>query len=185
MFPYVIEEVRGIIEAKDCYLLSRSYIDCQTKLNVGCFGCGLRWQTTLECLMRKEYPCKVCGLNSTQLKLYGIIHDLYSDAILNYRGFEWLKTKRGTQELDIYVPSVKLAIEYDGEQHFKPVCFGGISLKRAEANLIQTKKLDRRKNRCIRKHKDDICWFVRFNYREHIIYEYVLDKLNKNGVEYE
>lgn len=183
MIPYVIEEVRGIVEAKNCYLLSRTYINRKTKLKIGCFVCGLRWETTLNHFIDKQYPCKICGFNSTQLLLYGIIRRLYSDALLNYKGFEWLKTKSGLQELDIYVPSIKLAVEYDGEQHFRPVCFGGISMERAKINLRKTKRLDRHKNKCIREHQEDVRWFVRFNYQEPITPDYVLDKLVKSRKE--
>lgn len=43
------------------------------------------------------------------------------EVIHHYRS-DWL----GRQELDIFVPSLKLAIEYQGEQHFKPVdAWGG------------------------------------------------------------
>jgi very-short-patch-repair endonuclease len=37
-------------------------------------------------------------------------------------------------------------IEPDGEQHFKPKTFGGISLERAEENLKQTQECDKIKN---------------------------------------
>ena len=33
-------------------------------------------------------------------------------------------------------------MEYDGQQHFKPVCFGGISLQRAKENLKRQKVID-------------------------------------------
>ena len=34
-------------------------------------------------------------------------------------------------------------VEYDGQQHFYPVCFGGISMDRAEYNLKKTKLKDK------------------------------------------
>jgi hypothetical protein len=182
VLPYTIEEVRGIIESQNCYLLSRTYTNRSTKLKLGCFECGLKWTTNLKQLLERQYPCKVCGFNSTQLKLYDLIRKVYTDALLNYRGFEWLKTKNGWQELDIYVPSKLLAIEYDGEQHFRPVRFGGISLERAKSNLAQTKRLDRRKNERIKLHTQDVKCFVRFSYKEPITVEYVFDKLNKSGI---
>jgi very-short-patch-repair endonuclease len=103
--------------------------------------------------------------------------------IADFNEFSWLITsKYGRQHLDIYIPSIKLAIEYDGEQHFKPVCFGGIDIKKAQANLIQTKRLDRRKNNCIKSHPEDITYFIRFNYKEPLTEEYVKEKLIKSGI---
>lgn len=176
---YTIEEVRGIIEHKDCYLLSRTYINNKTKLSVGCWNCKNRWKTTLKQFITKDSPCKWCGYNSTQHRLFEIIKSRFKDALLNYRDFEWLKTSNGRQEIDIYVPSVKLAIEYDGEQHFHPVCFGGISKQRATQNLVKTKRLDKRKNAAIKKHVKDVRYFIRFNYKERITAEYVFRKLQK------
>jgi len=43
---------------------------------------------------------------------------------------------------DFYLPDYNLCIEYDGIQHFKPVQFGGISIKRAIENFKDTKKKD-------------------------------------------
>jgi len=43
---------------------------------------------------------------------------------------------------DFYLPKYNTCIEYDGEQHFQPVQFGGISLKEAELNLKNKKHND-------------------------------------------
>lgn len=42
---------------------------------------------------------------------------------------------------DFYIPSVPLIIEYDGEQHYKPVVRDG-DIKSALLKLIQQKKTD-------------------------------------------
>ena len=45
----------------------------------------------------------------------------YKDAIYQYHA-EWL----GRQSLDVYIPSLKVAIEYQGRQHYEPIdIFGG------------------------------------------------------------
>ncbi len=86
------------------------------------------------------------------------------------------------QEIDIYVPKIKLAIEYDGEQHFMPVCFGGISKERAEYNLKIVKRRDKLKNKKMKKYSKDIKNFVRFCYRDKLTKESVLESLRKKGV---
>lgn len=56
--------------------------------------------------------------------------------------------KRGRPlSFDFYVPSKNQLIEYDGQQHFRPVCFGGMSVKKAQANFKATVRRDRIKNR--------------------------------------
>lgn len=177
---YSIEEIRGIALIKDCLLISDQYKNYSSNLSFCCQKCGHIWKSSFKNFLQKRNPCQACGNNSTQLKLFEIVQKIYPDAALNFRGFSWLKTKNGTQEIDIFVPSAKLAIEYDGEQHFMPVRFGGISKERARENFNKTKKLDQRKNKCIKQHSADIKSFIRFNFKEPINKEYVVTKIIKH-----
>lgn len=47
---------------------------------------------------------------------------------------------------DFYIEEKNLLIEYDGQHHFKPIRFGGISLERAKKNLEKQKIKDEIKN---------------------------------------
>jgi hypothetical protein len=101
----------------------------------------------------------------------------------SYKKFRWLKTRNGgTQEFDIWVPELKLAIEYDGEQHFKPVCFGGCTLVEAKTNFDMQKRRDRLKNRKTKEHKDDVDIFIRIPYTEDINEARVAEILRSKGV---
>ncbi|OPL10284.1 MAG: hypothetical protein AVO34_11375 [Firmicutes bacterium ML8_F2] len=73
----------------------------------------------------------------TETELYRIVQELYSDkeVIHHYRA-DWLEG----QEIDIFIPSLKLAIEYHGIQHYEPVeVWGGIE------GLKKTKERDEQK----------------------------------------
>ncbi len=70
-----------------------------------------------------------------ELSLFDIIRKRYPDTLYQYRP-EWL----GRQSLDIYVPSIRTAIEYQGIQHYHPVDFFG-----GEEALLQRKELDEQK----------------------------------------
>jgi hypothetical protein len=48
----------------------------------------------------------------------------------------------GRQRFDIYIPSLSLAIEYQGKQHFEPVEFFG-----GEDGFNETVKLDKQKKK--------------------------------------
>ena len=48
---------------------------------------------------------------------------------------------------DFYIPKFCTCIEYDGEQHFMPVTFGGISKKRADIKFKQVQLRDEIKNK--------------------------------------
>ena len=44
---------------------------------------------------------------------------------------------------DFYLTDLNICIEFDGKQHYEPVCFGGISLERATKNFDYTLKCDK------------------------------------------
>lgn len=75
-----------------------------------------------------------------------------------------------------------MAIEYDGEQHFMPVKFGGISEREAKKKLKYVTKMDKLKNRKVKQHPEDIKYFIRFNYKEDLNYKYVYKKLMTLGI---
>lgn len=75
-------------------------------------------------------------------KLYETIKKDYRDAIYQYR-CKWL----GRQTYDIYLPSKKIAIEYQGEQHFGPIShFGGYNGYKKQKRLDKLKKEKSRNN---------------------------------------
>ena len=58
---------------------------------------------------------------SSEYRLYSIIKRLVPEAVYQYRT-EWL----GAQSFDIFLPDQRIAIEYQGQQHYQPVeVFGG------------------------------------------------------------
>lgn len=70
-----------------------------------------------------------------ELSLFHAVRERYPDTLYQYRP-EWL----GRQSLDLYIPSLKVGIEYQGIQHFRSVEFFG-----GEEALLQRQELDRRK----------------------------------------
>lgn len=68
-----------------------------------------------------------------ELSLFHAVRGLYPDTLYQYRP-DWL----GRQSLDLYIPSLSTAIEYQGVQHYLPVDFFG-----GEEALSQRRDLDR------------------------------------------
>lgn len=97
--------------------------------------------------------------------LYNIVKERFPDAEFQKK-FDWL----GELSLDIYIPSKKTAIEYQGEQHFRPVeAFGGKSAyKRQVVN-------DKRKIKRCQEHGIRLLYFT-FDSNEKV------DKLHGNKV---
>lgn len=72
----------------------------------------------------------------SEYELYKTVKRKYPDAIYQHRD-RWL----GMQSLDIYIPSLKIGIEYQGEQHYRPISlFGGEEQFEYRKTLDETKK---------------------------------------------
>lgn len=56
----------------------------------------------------------------SEFSLYMLVKSYYDDAIFQYKSY-WLQN----QSLDIYIPNINLAIEYQGAQHFIAIDFFG------------------------------------------------------------
>ena len=79
----------------------------------------------------------------SEFSLFRLINEHFSDAIYQYRCL-WL----GQQSLDIFLPNKNIAIEYQGEQHYKSIeIFGG------KEGLKATKDRDKRKRKLCKENK--------------------------------
>lgn len=183
---YTYEYVKTAIEFKGGMLLSKKYINNKCILKIKCKN-KHSWNTSFHNIQRGNW-CPECGYGNTQKKLLDILRNIfpYPKYIVknNYREFPWLLNKKTgrRQEIDIFIYDrnkiFTLAIEYDGEQHFYPVNFGGKD-EEALIQFIKTKRRDRRKNRLLKSHKREIKYFIRFNYKDDITINGVLEKLKK------
>lgn len=83
--------------------------------------------------------------------------------------------KSNREKFDWCIPKLNVAIEVMGEQHFKPVCFGGISKEDAIENLAKQQKIDALKQQAAK----DAGWaYVVITYEEKdITEEQLLDKI--------
>ena len=81
-----------------------------------------KWAIELKHLIQELYTNKVITPRwKNEFSLFELVYNTFEDAIFQYRT-EWL----GKQSLDIYIPSLKTAIEYQGKQHFESIeYFGG------------------------------------------------------------
>lgn len=84
-----------------------------------------------------------------ELSLFHAVRKQYPDTLYQYRP-EWL----GRQSLDLYIPSIRTGIEYQGIQHYLPVDFFG-----GEDALAQRQELDRQKReQCRENHVRLVEW---------------------------
>lgn len=84
-------------------------------------------------------------------------HDLYSP--LNYKA---------KLRFDFYIKKLNLIIEYDGEQHFKPMTLGKMTYKEAKLNFKKIKTNDKLKNKWARRNRIKL---LRIRYDQNILKE--------------
>lgn len=165
-------EAKDILLNKNIILMSE-YKNTKQKLKIKCNLCNFEnqtWAPRIEHIINNRTSCPNCQREKSKSQniLIKIINKLFPNEIIvsNYRGFMWLKNKKN-MEIDIFLPKYKLAIEYDGKQHFLNTSWGG------EGGLAEIKHRDELKNNLISQHKEDIKHFVRISY---------LDELTENSV---
>jgi hypothetical protein len=189
---YTIERVREEIEKRGGKLISTEYINVFHKLEILCLQCNNVWKQTLSQIINQGVwcPCTRIRKNKTETALFKIMQSILPDNIVEhgYYEFPWLKRTSGRGKikqklgLDIYVRDIKLVIEYDGQQHFMPVCFGGMNKKRARRNFKMQQRRDAFKNKQIARHPEDVKYFIRIPYTEKITEENVLRILKENNI---
>ena len=75
---------------------------------------------------------------------------------------------------DFVLPKLRTVIEYDGEQHFRPVQFGGMGKEKAQKNFEISKRRDAIKNRFC---ADNDIRMIRVPYTDYDQIDNILDKL--------
>lgn len=141
-----------------------SFIDWDSKMTIICPEHGEFSQRASAHLYGQG--CPKCILWKEEAKLFKILEDKFPNLeIVSQYSPDWL----GKQRIDIGIPSLKIGIEYNGEQHYKYIPFfhkGGI----ADFDK-QLKRDNRKRNKCLMNNYKLI--EIKFNYSEEEIQELI------------
>ena len=107
--------------------------------------------------------CPICSESKGERKISILLNE-YGIDYEKQKTFEGCKNKRSLP-FDFYLPDYNICIEYDGEQHFKPIPYW-----RGEEGLIKIKMNDEIKTKYC---KDNGIMLFRISYKESL-----LNKLN-------
>ena len=136
----------------------------KTKVEIICPEHGSFFQNP-DNHLRKKYGCPLCSESHGERKISKWLSD-------NGFTFEREKTylddygpKGWPLPYDFYIPEKNILIEYQGEQHFKPIRYGGIDIEIAKNNLKRQRHYDCSKRKYAKDKKIPI---VYLNYWEDI-----------------
>jgi very-short-patch-repair endonuclease len=185
--PHTYEEVSTLITGRGGILLDDSIGTVREYVNIEC-NCSNRFKMLLSNLIIGHW-CSACApKQKTQKEVFRILREIFPTNIIhyNYREFEWLKFNESSidpLELDLWLPELKLAIEYDGQQHYKATKWYSSMTDQQADNVFKYQQLrDRRKNELIEEHKDKVEHFIRIKYTEPISKHHILKRLAECGL---
>ena len=98
------------------------YVNVKTRLQCRCVACGNEWETSPASLLGGS-GCPACSQSHGEraIKIWLDMHDInYS----TQKKYDDCKDERQLP-FDFYLPDYDTLIEYDGEQHYRPVDFFG------------------------------------------------------------
>ena len=114
------------------------------RVRVRCSDCGRGFWVTPNKVQEGQH-CPFCKISQGE----NLIRSVLTNAGIEFemqKKFDDLKGLGGRKlSYDFFLPHNNLLIEFQGEQHEKPVVFKGLTKKKAEEKFIKQQEHDRRK----------------------------------------
>lgn len=107
-----------------------AYDGNKKKILCQCSVCGHQWKGSPNALLRGRSGCASCNESYGEAIISSYLKSNQIPYVLQKR-FDDCKDKFSLP-FDFYLPDLNMCIEYDGEQHFRPVNFGGCSKETAQ-----------------------------------------------------
>lgn len=120
------------------------FINIKVKIRFLCLNkeCNHIWLATPSNIINYYRGCPQCktGKNEKLVKRILEENNIELEHNFNIKNINILATN--SFKIDFYIKNKKVAIEYNGAQHYEPVCFGGIDIERAKVNFIKQQARD-------------------------------------------
>lgn len=119
------------------------YVNTSVPIKCRCKIDNNIWDATPANLLRGT-ACPACQNSHGEKAVSDVLNDLGIKYVTQYRFVDCKKIR--TLPFDFYLPDFSTCIEYDGQQHYRPVTFGGCTIEQAIDAHARTKENDHIKN---------------------------------------
>lgn len=159
--------------AQDIELLE-DYKGNKIKIKCKCRKCGYEWEATPNKLLQGR-GCPKCNTSKGEKRIAQYLDNIDIDYIYDKRYFKDLVSTSGTLlRPDFIIPSLKIWIEFDGQQHFEPVNFkGAMNEEQVHERFKYTQQNDQIKDQYA---KDNNWILIRIPYTDYANIEQILTK---------
>ena len=147
------------------------HVNNATKIKCKCLKCCKEFESTPAHLI-SDYGCPYCHISKGERAILKYLDNKNFNYIFQHR-FDKCKNERPLP-FDFYLPDYNMCIEYDGEQHYRPIEFKGVSKEQSVINYEFQKQKDEIKNKYCQDNKIKL---IRIPYWEFDNIENILNKL--------
>lgn len=149
------------------------YIKAQTEIKCRCKKCEHQWKVKPYSLLQ-GHGCPKCSISKGEKRIAQYLDNLGINYIYDKRYFsDLISVNGGLMRPDFIIPSLKIWIEFDGQQHFEPVDFtSAMSEQQIQVNFKIVQQNDQKKNQYAKANN----WtLIRIPYTEYDNIEQILD----------
>lgn len=158
------------------------YKGITTKITFLCLKeqCGFIWQTTPNNMINHETGCPACCSGTNE----NLIDKILSQASISFKRETPIQSiiPNETRKIfvDFYILNANTIIEYNGEQHYKPIRFGNIDQKQAEEKFARQQERDNYLQSICAANDISLLWIDGRKYQKSKLEKYFLQKIIPN-----
>lgn len=125
-----VQRVNGLLQQIE---VKSQYNGYEHKVTLYCLNHNITFEQRAGDVMSGKCGCTRCVSSKGEKKIATILDKNNIEFLSQFKFDDCVDQK--SLPFDFYLPQHKIAIEYQGEQHYKPVQFGGCSLDEAQSKF--------------------------------------------------
>ncbi len=116
---HTYQEIVNFCKTRNIEYLSKRYTNLLEIDKFKCIKCGYIWETSCGNVYSKKSNCSACSSYKDEKECRKIFKEIFNKEFFPIRPKWLMGLKNKPLELDGYCEELKLAFEYNGEQHYK------------------------------------------------------------------